>query len=118
MTLTIPMRLMTPVRLLRSLRKNPVILQAVLQNVTVSQAAKSPDEPGEWSILEVLYHLHELEEFFLQRVQKILQEEYPQLPLHENSAPLARDMKYRQGYTAICASFFTTRQTLIQTLSD
>jgi hypothetical protein len=41
MALTTPMTLMTSARLLRSLRKNPVILQTVLQNVMVSQAAKS-----------------------------------------------------------------------------
>jgi uncharacterized damage-inducible protein DinB len=118
MTQTGSTTLLTPRRLLRSLHKNPVILQALLHNVSASQASKSPDEQEAWSILEVLCHLRDYEEHFLQNARLILQEECPQLPMPEESAVLARkEMYQQQDFTAACTAFFATRQAFLQTLN-
>lgn len=119
MSPTSSLTLMTPSRLLRSLRKNPVILQALLQNVSPSQVSKSPSGPNEWSMLEVLCHLRDYEEIFFERTRLILGEECPHLPLPEESASLARKEQYQQqDFTAACASFFAARQTLLLALSE
>jgi hypothetical protein len=71
------MSLLTPGRLLRSLRKNPVILHGLIKNVWQDQARRFKDGPDGWSVVEVVCHLRDLEEVFYQRALRMLNEDEP-----------------------------------------
>ncbi|GCE06573.1 DinB family protein [Dictyobacter aurantiacus] len=119
MTVTSSLELMTPWRLLRSLRKTPRILQTLLRDVTSSQAQQAPHDAHEWSIIEVLCHLRDYEDIFFRRALLILTEEYPLIPIPESNEELARKGKYKQqDITTVLDSLFTTRQAFLQALND
>ncbi|MBN9392479.1 MAG: DinB family protein [Chloroflexi bacterium] len=71
------MSLLTPGRLLRSLRKNPVILHGLIKNVWQDQARRFKDGPDGWSVVEIVCHLRDLEEVFYQRALRMLNEDTP-----------------------------------------
>jgi len=119
MTLVSPMTLMTPWRLLRSLRKTPIILETLLISITPEHARRSPDDPNEWSLIEILCHLRDYENIFFQRATLILQEEYPSLPIPESNEILASLGQYKQQeLSSVLTSLQTTRQAFIQFLSE
>ena len=46
------MTMMTPDRFIRSVRKTPTILNAILRDVSEEQAHELTDGPGGWSVIE------------------------------------------------------------------
>lgn len=119
MTLVSPMELMTPWRLLRSLRKTPIILETLLSPIPPEHARRSPDDPNEWSIIEILCHLRDYEQIFFQRATLILHEEEPRLPIPESNDVMAALGQYKQQeLRSVLTSLHTTRQTFIQVLSE
>jgi hypothetical protein len=71
------MPILTPEKALRTLRKNPLILDAILRDVTQKRAASATDGPDGWSVLEVMCHLLDFEEIFFTRARRILNETKP-----------------------------------------
>ena len=119
MTLVSSMTLMTPWRLLRSLRKTPIILETLLSPMTPEHARRSPDDLHEWSIIEILCHLRDYENIFFQRATLILQEEYPPLPIPESNEVMTALGHYKQQeLSSVLTSLQTTRQAFITVLSD
>lgn len=74
------MVLLTPEKALRTLRKTPLILDAVLREVTQEQAIAATDGSDGWSVLEVMCHQLDFEEIFYTRARRILSEHKPQFP--------------------------------------
>lgn len=73
------MSLLTPWRLLRSLRKNPVILQGLIKDVWQDQARRFKDGPDGWSIVQIVSHLRDLEEIYYRRALRMVNEDEPVL---------------------------------------
>lgn len=48
------------------------------------EALLQPARDGGWGVVEVLPHLRDWEEIYLQRVQAILEHEQPELPAHDD----------------------------------
>jgi len=65
---------------LRSLRKTPVILDAFLRNLSSERARTATDGPHGWSVLFVMCHLNDYETIYAERVQMMLDQEYPRFP--------------------------------------
>jgi len=65
-------RLLNEVKALRTLRKNPLILRSILQDVTQEQATTLRDGPDGWSVLFILCHLADIETIFTNRVRDLL----------------------------------------------
>ncbi len=74
------MSILTPEKALRTLRKNPLILDAVLRDVTQELALTATDGSDGWSVLEVMCHLLDFEEIFYTRAWRILNEHKPHFP--------------------------------------
>ena len=59
------------------LRTTPAVLAFIVRQLDMTRLAERP-APGEWSIVEVLCHMRDVErEVFLPRLQKVLQENNP-----------------------------------------
>lgn len=74
------MSILTPEKALRTLRKNPLILDAILHDVSQERATSATDGPDGWSVLAVMCHLLDFEEIFFTRARRILSEPKPQFP--------------------------------------
>ncbi len=119
MTDTGSMTLITSIRLLHSLRKMHVILETLLSSVTPEHAQRTPADPKEWSIIEILCHLRDYENIFFQRARLILQEEYLPFSVPESNEVMAARGQYKQQeLSSVLASLSTTRQEFIQVLSN
>lgn len=63
-------RLINPTKALRTLRKTPVLLEALLQDVTQEQAVALCD--GDWNVIFVVCHMRDYEAIAAQRVRDLL----------------------------------------------
>ncbi len=80
------MTLITPEHLIRSLRRTPVLLDAVLCGVTQERACVATDGPDGWSVLHVVCHLRDFEAIFFQRARRMVEEERPTLAAYDQEA--------------------------------
>lgn len=85
-------------------RATPETIQVLLRGVDDDLALTQP-EPGEWSIVEVVAHLADVEEVILERFKKILAEDRPALPDFDPDAA-ARQNDYRSQRLDTCLSRF------------
>jgi hypothetical protein len=74
------MPILNPTKALRSLRKTPVILDALIGDLTQAQAVAATDGPDGWSVLEIVCHLADLEVIFSERARLLLENDHPHFP--------------------------------------
>jgi hypothetical protein len=77
---------------LKTLRAVPPILRALVDGLDEEQARRRPSA-DEWSVVEVVAHMRDVEQHALHRVRRMLTEENPHLAAFDHEA-YARDRKY------------------------
>ena len=75
-------RLINPGKALRTLRKTPALLEALLQEVTQEQAEALHD--GDWNVIYVVCHMRDFEAVAAQRVRDLLAGPNPTFALVSN----------------------------------
>jgi hypothetical protein len=65
-------QLVNPLKALRTLRKGPPIVEALLAGVTQGQAASLRDGADGWSVLYIICHLRDVETIFTDRARDLL----------------------------------------------
>ncbi len=65
-------RLINPAKALRTLRKTPSILTALLQGVTQEEAVALRDGADGWNVVFIVCHMRDIEAIFTQRVRSLL----------------------------------------------
>lgn len=63
---------LSPARVLRGMRKNPAILNALLHGVDAARALSATDGADGWSVLEVVCHLRDFEKGVAERIMLFL----------------------------------------------
>ena len=107
------MSLYTPWRMMRALRKNPVILQGLIKNVWQDQARRFKDGPDGWSVVEIVCHLRDLEELFYLRALRMLNENEPVFEAFDQEE-MARQGNYiNQTLTRVLGEFLEKRRRTI-----
>ena len=84
-------RLVNPSKALRTLRKTPVLLDALLEDVTQEQAEALHD--GDWNAIFVVSHMRDFEAITAQRVRDLLSRPNPTFAVVSNDE-LIRDHNY------------------------
>jgi hypothetical protein len=111
------MPIMTPERTLMYLRKSPVILNAILKDVSQERAQQATDGPDGWSIVEIVCHLRDYENIFLERAHMMLDQDNPKLPGY-NQEELARERNYKiQNLREAFDGYVSSRQSFVHLLS-
>lgn len=101
------MTMLRPPRLIRSLKKSPLILEALLRNVTQTQAQSA--FYGDWNVIAVVCHLRDFEGIFFKRCRLMLEQPNPHLPAY-NHAQMALDGNYNnQNLREVLSNFCKTR---------
>lgn len=78
----------------KALEATPLIVRALVAGLDTEGWRKRP-APGEWSALEIAVHLMDVESHTVDRVRRILSEDYPALPAWDHEIPPSR--AYREG---------------------
>jgi len=111
------MTMMQPEKFLRTMRKTPVILAAILRGVTQDRALAATDGPDGWSVVEVMCHLRDYEELFFRRARMMLETDNPKLSGY-NQEELARERDYaHQDLAATFREYVQTRQQYLNLLT-
>jgi hypothetical protein len=110
------MALITPERYMLSLRKTPVILNALLHGVTQEQAQQLTDGPGGWNVVEAMCHIRDSADITLTRAQRILSEDHPLLPNFDPTAHAEGRNYATQNLAAEFAAYLDARKQLVALL--
>jgi uncharacterized damage-inducible protein DinB len=99
--------------ILDALKAAPETLTALLKGVSQEQAQTAKGGDENWSVVEVLCHLRDAEEFFLKRMQAMRDQDNPVIIGYDQEA-LARDRNYKAAdLQKALAGFITFRQQVI-----
>jgi uncharacterized damage-inducible protein DinB len=109
-------QLVNDAKALRTLRKNPTILKAVLAGVTPEQARTLRDGSDGWSIHYIVCHLRDVEELFTQRVRDLLAQPNPTFAITSNEDLIRQNNYDGQDYETALNDYLERRQTFISLL--
>jgi uncharacterized damage-inducible protein DinB len=109
-------QLINPAKALRTLRKGPPILEALLAGVTQEQAATLRDGEDGWSVLSILCHMRDVEEIFTGRARSLLAEPNPIFEVVSNEVLIARGDYAAQDLRAVLAAYTARRAAFIALL--
>ncbi|MDX1994543.1 MAG: DinB family protein [bacterium] len=110
------MPILDPEKALRTLRKNPVILQGLLRDVSQEQAVAATDGPDGWRVLFVVCHLRDFETIFLERARRFLEEDTPHLARVDHEALMTQNDYAGQNLGEAFDEFVQRRRTFINVL--
>jgi DinB superfamily len=106
-----------PLELIDALKVMPDTLKGLLNNVSDGQARSAKGGDENWSVVEVICHLRDAEEFTIQRVESMRDQDNPQI-VGYNQAALARERKYNDAdLSSAFNAFIKYREYLITSLS-
>jgi hypothetical protein len=106
-------RILSPAKALRTLRKNPVILGAVLAGISQERAEALRDGPDGWNIVYVVCHLRDYERIVAERIQLILSQDRPLLADMNNTELIAQNRYAEQSLEATLADLARRRGALL-----
>ncbi|MCB9436958.1 MAG: DinB family protein [Anaerolineales bacterium] len=110
------MTMLRPPRFIRSLKKSPLILEALLQPVTQEQAQSAYD--ADWNVVAVVCHLRDFEAIFFRRCRMMLEQPDPLLPAYDH-AQMAHDGNYNnQNLREVLSEFRQTRAEYVTWLEE
>lgn len=113
-----PQQLLAPSRVIRTLRKTPVILSSILADITEEGARTLHDGLDGWSILFIVCHLRDYEDVVAQRVSVILTEDRPVLPGIDNVQLPVQNRYGEQNLRDTLADLMARRAALLATLEE
>ena len=106
-----------PLELIEALKVTPDTLNGLLRNVSEGQARSAKGGDENWSVVEVICHLRDAEEFTIQRVESMRDRDNPQIIGYDQAA-LAREKKYNDAdLTSALNAFIKLRNHLVTSLS-
>lgn len=101
---------------LRDLPKTPVILNVILRGVDQAQAQSATDGADGWSVLEVLCHLNDYEQIFIDRAHQLLAEDMPTFAAYDQVALVQANRYAEQNLRDVLASYVARRRAHLELL--
>ena len=103
-------------RALDALTAFPAELQRIVAGIDDTQAHRMP-APNEWSVVEVIGHLIDIDPLQIERVDRILAEERPQFIRFDPNAAVVAAGYARRSLDDVLAAFIALRQATVDGLS-
>src|SRR3954471_15115258 len=96
------MTYVTADRFIADARRTCNLLSGILEGVSDDDARDLRDGPSGWSIVEVVCHVRDFDEFFQNRAELMLQWENPELPAFDHEAlAIERDYQHQSLWSAL-----------------
>ena len=111
-------QLVNDAKALRTLRKNPTILKAVLAGITPQQARILRDGADGWSIHYIVCHLRDLEEMYTQRIHDLLAQPNPVFAVNNNEDLIIQNNYEGQDFNRALNDYLERRQAFIALLEE
>jgi hypothetical protein len=99
--------------LLDALKATPETLAGLLAGISDSQARAATGGDENWSVVEVICHLRDAEEYFIQRMQSMRDQDNPLIIAYDQEA-LSRERNYKAADLQVALAAFNVfrRQTI------
>ena len=99
--------------LLDALKATPETLAGLLAGISDSQSRAATGGDENWSVVEVICHMRDAEEYFIQRMQAMRDQDNPSIIAYDQEA-LARERNYRAADLQVALAGFNVfrRQTI------
>jgi len=100
-----------------SLGKSALVFATTIGGVSQEQAGQLTDGPDGWSILEIMCHVRDYQEIFIERVERMINEDNPTLTPVDAAAreALIVDNRYaEQDLLAVYQDYASTRKKFIE----
>jgi hypothetical protein len=98
--------------LISSLKKSQLVFAAAVGDVSQAQAEQLRDGPDGWTILEIVCHVRDYQDIFMDRVRRMVEEDRPTLKPYDAAAreALVIDNQYaQQNLLAVMDEYRRTR---------
>lgn len=102
------------------LKKSYKVLGMTIGDVTQEQAQQIKDGPDGWSVLEIMCHVRDFQEIFMQRVTRMLDEDEPELvPVDEAAREkMVIDKEYaKQNLRETYLDYVDTRHRFVELIN-
>lgn len=109
-------RLLSPFKALRTLRKNPALLQSATAGITNNEARLRRDGADGWNVLFIVCHLRDYEIMVAARVEAMLMYDQPTFSVTSNDEQIAKGDYAHQSFEAVLADLFGRRSALLTQL--
>src|SRR5690349_21469698 len=97
-------------RVLRSLRKNPAILNTVLRGIDQERAQTARDGADGWTVLEVVCHLRDFEHIFFERARLAAETDLPRWQSIDQLDRVKTNRYNEQNLVDVFEEYARTRQ--------
>lgn len=112
------MSILSVQKALRSLDKTPIILNAVLREVSQERAENAFDTPDGWNVLYIVCHMRDFEAIFCERVQLMIEQDHPIFPSVDNERLVRENRYHEQDLRAALATYHARRRDFIHLLQS
>jgi len=103
--------------LVNGLASTPVVLRTLVRGMS-EEDLRAGHGADAWSVKEIIFHLRDVDEVFLERFQRMSHEENPYLPSFDQEA-YARERGYNEGNAEqALADFVTFRARMVELLTE
>ena len=110
------MPLISAERTIELLRKMPVVLNALLRDVTQEQAQQMTDGPGGWNLVYILSHMRDYEPIYRERIRQMVERDNPQLPWIDNQGITHTNDYAHQDLRQMLDEYLKGRRDFVQML--
>lgn len=109
-------QLVNPAKALRTMRKGPPILEALLAGVTQAQAIELRDGEDGWNVLFIICHMRDVETIFAKRARDLLDAPNPIFQVVPNEVLIEQGNYDAQNLRAVLAEYTAQRLAFIELL--
>jgi uncharacterized damage-inducible protein DinB len=103
--------------LVNGLASTPAVLRTLVRGMS-EEELRAGHGADAWSVKEIVFHLRDVDEVFLERFQRIVDEANPDLPSFDQEA-YARERGYNEGNAEqALADFVTFRARMVELLTE
>lgn len=109
--------LRSQIGLIRLTQNSVRVYGHILTTITQEQAATWRDQndaPNGWSVLEVLGHVADFDDYFYHRAQMMVEQDYPTLPAYNHNALAIEHAYNQQNKDAVYARLVASRARFVE----
>jgi len=103
------MPIFSPERALMWIKKTPTIMRATLSGVTQARATGSRDGEAGWNVLEIICHLNDYEQIYIDRLRTMLTMDTPQFTGYDADQLVTQNQYDAQQFDQVLTSWTTRR---------
>lgn len=112
------MSMMQTGRFIKTMRKSAAVLNYTLQKISQEQATTARDGEDGWTVLEMMCHIRDFDEIFLNRCLLIANQDQPELTPYDHEKMVTERDYAAQNLAEVLADYQTRREEFINWLSD